>query len=401
MIANNMLLDAYVMHLESKTEYFKPWTYTHPLLIRPRTDQQVARLQKIMYKIISHFVNHYPQYESLMPLDDKAKRVLHFFKDKEYYPGSYRTDFIIDENLQFKLIEITCRFALNGFWLSGFMEGMTEEYCRQRNIPHEIRYESFLRYLHRRMVGKEIVILSHKGKSEESRHYQSILEDAGMNVRKIYLEETEEELKNIEHKFFITEFNQEDYFQLSDFALEQLAKAEIINDLRTVFLIHDKRFFSILGNADIRNAILSEEEIELLDQFYIPTYSYGQHEDQWKAAEQNKDSWILKHKHLGKSASVYAGPVTDEKEWKQLFEQGEIENMVLQPFIKQPTFKGTVGDVQHQDYIVGTMLFFDNYYFGLGIFRASSHPVTNVVDDRKVMHRYLGEEKPKECDIVL
>lgn len=397
----NRLYDSYCKNISNGVDYFLPWTYEQPLLIRSSSNKSIAQLQKIMYKMINHFVHNYESYEDLMPLSKNASRVIQFFKNKPYQSGSYRTDFIIDENHQFRLIEITCRFALNGFWLSGFLDELAKGYSSKNGLNHKSEYKNFLTHLQSRLEGKEIIILSHKGKGEESRHYQKIIEEAGFEIKKIFVEETEEELKNIENKLFITEFNQEDYFELSDFALEQLSKAAVVNDLRTVFLIHDKRFFTILGDSKIRNKILSEKEIELLDTFYIPTYPYGQNKDKWTLAKAYKNDWILKHKHLGKSAKVFAGLVTDEKEWQHIFESGEIEDMILQPFITQPRFKGQIGTLDFNDYVVGTMLFFDNHYFGLGLFRASSHPVTNVIDDRKVMHLNINEEEKSLDDYIV
>jgi hypothetical protein len=41
-------------------------------------------------------------------------------------------------------------------------------------------------------------------------------------------------------------------------------------------------------------------------------------------------------------------------------------------------------EVRTNDYVTGTLLFFQGGYFGPGMFRASSHPVINVGDDRKI-----------------
>jgi len=382
----NNIKESFDHHKDWGRQYFLPWTYEHPLLISQKTNEKVAQLQKILYKIIRHFIENYGQYEHLMPLKPETKRVLSFFKNKEYQVGSYRTDFVIDEQLQFKLIEITCRFAFNGFFLSGYLDNISKEYAQRNSIDHQSSFKHFLSYLDEQFLGKEIIILSHKGKSESSRFYQKILIRAGYKVDKINLEEAESHLSNVEHKIVITELNQEDYYLLSDKLLSQLAKANIFNDLRTVFLIHDKRFFSILTNNDIQQKILHKEEINLLNQFCIPTYSYGQSAEQWQIAKTQKNNWILKHRSLGKSAKVFAGIVTKEKEWQQLFNSKEIEDMILQPFVKQKKFNGKIGTKIYNDYVVGTMLFFEDYYFGLGLFRASSHPVSNVVDDRKVMH---------------
>lgn len=372
--------------------YFLPWTYKKPLLISPATNERVGQLQKILHKVIQHYVQNYEAYEYLMPLDKEVKRVLNYFKDTPYKVGSYRTDFVIDKNKQFRIIEITCRFTFNGFWVSGFLDNMAQEYGNQNGIDYRNEFDKFLNYLDTRLQGRKLVILSHKGKGEESRHYQQILVDAGYDVKKVFIEDAPTELMDIEDKVFITEFNQDEYYALSDQSLRQLAKAEVLNDLRTVFLIHDKRFFSILGNEAIRKKVLSREEVILLDQFYIPTYAYGEAMDNWQKAKETKNNWIVKHKHLGKSAQVFAGLVTEEVTWQSLFESREIENMILQPFIKQPQFKGTIGKQAYEDYVVGTMLFYDHSYFGLGFFRASSHPVTNVIDDRKLTHLHLTKD---------
>ncbi|MEM1327396.1 MAG: hypothetical protein AAGI23_15640 [Bacteroidota bacterium] len=377
-------------------EYFSPWTYERPLLIREATDRHVADLQTILQKSIEHFVLNYDRYAHLMPLTSDVKRVLSFFEGKSYRIGSYRTDFVIDEQLQFKLIEITCRFAFNGYWLSGFLNLLSQDYAGRNQLYVSQPFMTFLEYIYERLKGKEIVILSHKGKSEESRFYQPVLEKAGYQVRKIYLEEIENEVAEVNGKVFITELNQEDYFELSDETLRQLAEAEVMNDLRTVFLIHDKRFLAVLGDAEFRAAVLAKDEIELLDKFYVPTY--GQHgaEVQWQEARTQKDHWILKHKHLGKSMKVYAGKLLSETEWQQIFESNEVKDLILQPFIKQPHFKGQIGEKIYKDFVVGTMLFFDDRYFGLGLFRASSHPITNVIDDRKVMHLNVMDNKKYE-----
>ena len=87
---------------------------------------------------------------------------------------------------------------------------------------------------------------------------------------------------------------------------------------------------------------------------------------------------------LGKSIDVFAGCVTEEDEWRKLFADDRREHMVLQAYIPQRRFHGTIGEQQYHDYAAGTLLFFEEQFFGPGLFRASSFPVTNKVDDRKV-----------------
>ncbi|MEN6420025.1 MAG: hypothetical protein ABFC73_14005, partial [Clostridiaceae bacterium] len=157
-----------------------------------------------------------------------------------------------------------------------------------------------------------------------------------------------------------------------------------LNDLRTVFLVHDKRFFAVLNHDEFLFSALSSDEAAELRAYLVPTYTASERLDLWQNAREQKDGWILKPCVFGKSKNVFAGKVTEQREWERLFSEGETAGMVLQPFISQRLFQGTIGSQRFQDYVVGTLLYFNDQYFGPGIFRASSFPVTNIKDDRKL-----------------
>ena len=75
--------------------------------------------------------------------------------------------------------------------------------------------------------------------------------------------------------------------------------------------------------------------------------------------------------------------------------------MILQPFILQRTFPTIWEGKIFEDYICGMMLCVDDRYFESGMFRASSLPVTNVGDDRKICPLYTDDEDLlKMCDIL-
>ena len=375
--------------------YFKDWTLRDPLLINATTNKELKQVQTIILKIATHFVTNYRQYESLMPVSKATKRILSFVEGKAYQPGSYRTDFVIDKKKQFKLIEITSRFALNGFLLTGFLEYMAKTYANKQALIFSTidKYPAFIDFIQHRLKNKKITVLSHLGKLEESHFFLPLFKKAGYDINRLYSNEIEANLleKN-NNQVFITELNQEDYYELSDRVLEILAASDMMNDLRTIFLVHDKRFFSILGKEAIRKAVLTKEEIELLDKYYIPTYCYGEHQQAWKKARQQKDQWILKHKHLGKSAKVHAGSLSTKEEWEAIFQSEDLPNMILQPFIQQNPIKGYLGEGVITDYLAGTLLFFDDHYFGLGLFRSSTTPVTAFQNNRKVMHLNLSND---------
>ena len=76
--------------------------------------------------------------------------------------------------------------------------------------------------------------------------------------------------------------------------------------------------------------------------------------------------------------------VKDKRTWEKLWEKGDVQDMVLQPFIRQRKYPTVWEGTLFEDYICGMMLCADDRYFDSGMFRASSLPVTNVGDDRKV-----------------
>ena len=111
----------------------------------------------------------------------------------------------------------------------------------------------------------------------------------------------------------------------------------------------------------------------------------------------NKDNYILKPYRLGKSEGVKAGILVSEEEWRGL----NLEGMVIQPFIRQRTFPTVWEEQAFDDYLCGMMLCVDDKYFGSGLFRTSSLPVTNVGDDRKACPLLTDDPTLLEyCDIL-
>lgn len=385
-ISPSQLIKSFDSRKNWAIEYFSPWVFDQPFVVSQKRNREIKQVQEIIFKCIVHYVGNYEKYAHLLPISIEVKKLLSYFKDTPYTPGSYRADFVIDKENKFKIIEFTCRFPFNGFTLSGFLDALNEDYIKENDLEVEYPFNDFLTYIANKFIGKKIRIISHEGeKHEESRFYIPLLKEAGLDVKKIYVADLDQELDLPEDMIILTEFTQDQYLALSDETLMKLAKTNMINDIRTIFLIHDKRFFSLLSKAEFLDDIITEREKKILEQYIVPTYHLEEHPLLWEEAKNNKDAWIIKPSALGKSAHIYAGIITTEKVWLEQFENSETLNFVLQPFISQNTFEGHVNGKPYKDYFVGTLLFFDNQYFGPGFVRASSHPITNVVDDRKVM----------------
>ena len=79
------------------------------------------------------------------------------------------------------------------------------------------------------------------------------------------------------------------------------------NDFRTVFLLHDKRFFWLFAMDRFTDRCLSKRDTEFLRSHIVETFLPGCDPAIFQDARIHKDRYILKHARLGKSEKVYAG----------------------------------------------------------------------------------------------
>lgn len=387
LISNRPLSERVDAYAKGKYDYYNQWMFDEPIFISRKEDEDIQALQKVLYKMIRYFVMNYDQWSHLMPLNAESRRVVNAFRSRPYASGSYRVDTVFDQNRQQKIIETTCRFALNGFFIASNSDKFSRTYqIASLSCPPAInRHASFMKYLEG-LIGdhRRIIVLRNSDSRNSSKFFIPVFQEMGFEVVVILPEEVNKRKNELAGGFVVSELSIEELESLSDETLAALSVSNMINDLRTVILVHDKRFHAVLGRTEIREEALSAEEIALLDVFYVPTYSNGEAPEIWEEARLNKDAWILKHRSLGKSEEIYAGVVTSEEEWARLFVRADLKEFVVQRWIEQMKFNGTVNGTKLSDFVTGTLLFFDDNYFGPGLFRTSSFPVTNVTDDRKM-----------------
>jgi len=137
---------------------------------------------------------------------------------------------------------------------------------------------------------------------------------------------------------------------------------------------------------------------DFLRQHTIPTYLFNSHPEIWEDALAHKDKYILKPYDLGKSVGLYAGVMTDEDTWRKTMFNPDY---ILQPFIHQRTYPCVWEGKHYDEYVCGMMLCMDDRYFDSGMFRTSSAPVTNKVDDRKMCVIHSDDEKLKLYSFIL
>ena len=381
-----------------KTDYYHRWYHARPMLITSERRDELRRMQALLYKCIVYMAEHYkewvPQY---MPLDEKVMEILEQQSRYPFRAGAYRPDYLISEDGQLLLVEITSRFFGHGIWMNYPSVVKAQQFAPQ--LPKRGVYNELLTYMRDIIpVGCPLYVLKSSDPTPEIALYKKFYEYYGHEVTVYEADEVEAHVDQWSHDAVVfSGLNQQDLLSFKMETLQAMIDARMLNDFRTIFLAHDKRFLHLIFVDDFTRQCLTEEETAFLRAHTIPTYLYNRNKEIWEDAMQHKDRYILKPYDLGKSVGLYAGVMTDEETWKKSLSP----EAILQPFVKQQTYPCEWEGMHYDEYVCGMMLCMDDLYFDSGVFRTSSAPVTNKVDDRKMCVIHSDDEELKKKCFVL
>ena len=547
-----------------KTDYYHHWYHDRPMLITSERRDELRRMQALLYKSIVYIAEHYREWvPEYMPLDEKVMEILDRQSRYPFRAGAYRPDYLISDDGRLLFVEITSRFFGHGIWMNYPSVVKAQQFAPQP--PEGGAYNELLTYM-RDIIpplggqGASIYVLKSSDKTSEIALYKKFYEYYGHEVTVYEASEVEEHIDKWSHDaVVISALNQQDLLSFRMETLQAMIDARMLNDFRTIFLAHDKRFLHLIFVDEFTRQCLTEEETMFLRQHTIPTY-LAPHPPQggvaaqqdtpfrgqegltppleglgaWEDALIHKDNYILKPYDLGKSVGLYAGVMTDEETWRKILapqplkgggrvlhsadpvyysrlkeyaqknrnhpteaesllwsvlsgkgldgvkfrrqhiigqyiadfvclDKGVVVELdghhhslppfceddavrteylnkegyhvirftneqvihhlddtlkqiraalrtpplggrgayILQPFIKQRTYPCEWAGKHYDEYVCGMMLCMDDRYFDSGMFRTSSAPVTNKVDDRKMCVIHSDDNKLKTKCFVL
>ena len=403
-----------------KTDYYHRWYHDQPMLITSERRDELRRMQALLYKCIAYMAEHYREWvPEYIPLDEKVMEILDRQSHYPFRAGAYRPDYLISEDGQLLLVEITCRFFGHGIWANYPSVVKAEQFMAEHpDASWENRYDELLTYM-RDIVptGLPVYVLKSSDRGSESAFYTKFYEYYGHEVTIYEAAEVEAHIDKWSHDaVVISALNQKDLLSFKMETLQAMIDASMLNDFRTIFLIHDKRFLHLIFVDDFTRQCLTEEETVFLRQHTIPTFlPYAPHTttgDIWEDALKSKDKYIVKPYNLGKSEGLYAGVMTDEETWRKVIlncfdrltiNQSSIvnSNNILQPFIRQRTYPCEWEGKHYDEYVCGMMLCMDDRYYDSGEFRTSSVPVSNKVDLRKMCVIHSDDDELKKQCFVL
>ena len=408
-----------------KTAYYHQWYHDRPMLITSERRDELRRMQALLYKCIVYMAEHYREWvPRYMPLDDKVMEVLDRQSRYPFRAGAYRPDYLISDDGRLLLVEITSRFFGHGIWANYPSVVKAEQFMAEHpDASWENRYDELLTCMRDAIpTNSPVYVLKSGDRGSESTFYTKFYEYYGHEVTIYEAAEVEAHIDQWSHDAVVfSALNQHDLLSFKMETLQTMIDARMLNDFRTIFLAHDKRFLSLIFVDEFTRQCLTQEETDFLRQHAIPTYIYNnRYKEVWEDALAHKDKYILKPYDLGKSVGLYAGVMTDEETWRNTMGNPDY---ILQPFIRQRTYPcewerlrvgdGTsgmrlrVGELcsgmgkHYDEYVCGMMLCMDDRYFDSGMFRTSSAPVTNKVDDRKMCVIHSDDNKLKTKCFVL
>ena len=372
--------------------YYGSWTYSEPMVVTKSRDEELKEMNRVLSKACDYYAKHYKEYLEIIPFEDKIMDILSYVEDRPFEAGTARPDYIIDVNGNLLICEITARFFANGYFLSFFNEMVGKHKAEKAGVTDRISYfeQMLTRFADKLSGRKKLYVLTSSDKSDSIGLYVPFYHALGAETEIIQAEDVENRLPELQGNMVVSALNQFDLLRFSSDTLHYLADIGMINDFRTIFLLHDKRFFKLFYEPRFTDASLTPAETDFLRQHTIRTYLPETDKDIFSYARSHKDEFILKHHCLGKSISVYAGCLVSSEEWEELYAKENIDKMILQPFIHQRLFetrwksRDDLMPKKVQDYVSGTILNLDGIYFGTGLFRTSSRPVINQIDAHKI-----------------
>ena len=389
-------------YVDESYAYYLEWLFEKPIVTSSETIEELKSAGLILNKMITYVSSNFTekQFDLRMPVSDKVKEILAVFNKKDTYElGTFRTDFVFDTEVKPKFIEITCQFSLNAFFQSAIFNQYSKDFSKKNELEayRVEEYDAFMDFMAEKIGHRNSVcVIKGRDKIQASRFFTPIFRNAGLEVKEILYTDIWEHRQFIKKSLVINEFMMDEIETLSRQELELLADSQLINDYRNIFIAHDKRFFTILQDRAVQKQILTDDEMTLLNRFLIDTHQCEADTYAKKEVINNKDAWILKHVNLGRSREIFAGLECSQEEWETKLESINPTDYILQKWVPQLKFNGNVGEVEHNDHLTGTLLYFDESYFGLGLFRASSHIIANKVDNRNIFPMVVKEEEMKD-----
>ncbi|KAI5840781.1 hypothetical protein DFP73DRAFT_175077 [Morchella snyderi] len=414
-----------------------PYTFHTPLA----RITELKRLQSALHTALLAIVNNWwttPRYQEAIPVTPKVERVLRALDIRRPYTGvgCYRPDFLVPQEHDgpLQICEINSRFMFNSYLIllftgEYFDNNASEEDLRrfQKQTTVQDIKTAFsqlfdatkpVTLLKVREAGWDAHFLPYICNTSRMADPQSLrlvpcssspsgytlADDTGI-IEQIALELHQDELDAVDEQILLE------------------IGARCHNDLRSVFIVHDKRMLGLI-RQELDNLVasgaLSGEQAAVLCRGIAETHIPGTESFQKIADEPyNKDMWLVKPCLSGGSDGITFGKDVDQETWRALVnsklddhhnlsayqsQASSQSHFIIQRYLHQRRFTFSVKPDSTEDapqtvnwLIVGAMLCLNNVFLKPG-WRASPSEITRLIPSGQLLYSVTGNEEPPSAD---
>lgn len=362
-----------------RAPYYDSWFVDDPYPVDAELDAAFAQIHGALSAAIDLFVGDFDRWSRIIPFPQLAHRIAGLTAGVPYDKGTFRTDIVFERDGTPRMIEITCRFVMNGFLRHSIFEHLAGQHGFARIRPD--RYRAFLPALAEWLGADPVMIRGEEGRND-SEFLEWVFQAAGRSLTIVPPAALADALGELGGRRLVSEMNHSEISRLDDDTVRRLVDAGMRNDLRTAVLVHDKAFFAVMTLPAFQSS-LPAADAAVLRRHLQPTWLAQLAPQKWADARDHPADWIMKPRNLGRSEGVVAGAMVSRAEWDAAWHAAEPRATVIQRFVDQPRWTTSLRGEPLHDFAAGTLLFAQEGYFGPGMFRLSSLPVTNIGDDRK------------------
>ncbi|MEG7979003.1 MAG: hypothetical protein NY202_03780 [Mollicutes bacterium UO1] len=257
----------------------------YPLLVDEKLTKQMVHLHGLLIEAVNQVVRNYlidKDIQAIISLPDRVVKLLELANETDYQIGAIRPDFLIDKVGNLKICEINARFPLNGFIMS---EHLNEVVFQQNLVTSGMDSIDENNQITKLITNffdltKPISILKDKEKGYDINFLESHLKELSKQavIQVVSPQQLTVDKSGIHNETnycnqFVLELSQAELLGMNaDVLTKIVSSSRYFNDIRTIFIGHDKRLLTVLRDEQIMKKYLSAEQFQQLQDYIIPTY---------------------------------------------------------------------------------------------------------------------------------
>jgi hypothetical protein len=340
--------------------------YPFPILHSAKEVDEFLSLQSVLVRALKQIVKYYFTDKDIytrVPLSKKVAKQLRRLSLTTYHIGGIRPDYIYSKGGIPMICEINARFIFNALYMTIYMD--------------EVFKKMFPRYKGLQEINK----LGKCIRNDFKDRHVAVIKDRedGYDIHSFLLEHPKANLFNTKliksvfkkYSTIILELHQDEVEKHLKVICDAVLEGKnILNDPRTLFMVHDKRLLSVLSNEKIMKKYISLKDAQLLKKHIVPTYVNSVDKKIFSRALRDKKKWVAKKAISGKADGLYIGKEKSIDEWKKILKQPDT---LLQVHIEEKKFRFYDPLKRHINewYIAGTLPIWNEQSFGPGLYRVS------------------------------